>query len=625
MVIIPNWFDYDYYMDAKLAQLKAIDPKGEQNGNKVWDADSLATVMDAAGFAGEEGAFNHFNEFGMDENISPNASFDATFYLNAKAAQLNALNVDGKAWTAASVMDAIKATGMNSAWEHFDMFGSQEGISTSANFDTAAYIVAKTALMNKTAEGGRANWTVDEVKAAFAEQGLNAVEHYNLYGQAEFKAANVEENFHTPETPVDTSVGFDPYTGVQKYTLADALTAQEGGALAVNYTLTDSVSALDAQDVTVAQQAALKDFVAGATNGADYANSTIAYHLNDTVANIANVSGSILQGSASGYDITDSVANIAAGDTVTLQNATEASATVSGDVSVVYTANALANMANIDKYDTTGLASGGTANITIDATAQTSDVTIKLNTVTAKDSHVTLSATGGAGNDYLLGNDGANTLVGGNGADWLVGGKGDDLIFAGSMTTQGKDSIYAVSSDTIAADAANASATTTFFGPAANSNWIASDVWTGFFKGHNIVEGREGNDTLVASTAEDLFLFQTGGGASTGKDKELTFTELGKDTIHNFQVGQDALFIMDQSENGDGATPTGLNHKFSAGWTADNFKNISLTWNDDNHTSATVTVDGSLVSQDTDLVINLVGVQGADVDTTAADLFGVTA
>ncbi len=44
---------------------------------------------------------------------------------------------------------------------------------------------------------------------------------------------------------------------------------------------------------------------------------------------------------------------------------------------------------------------------------------------------------------------------------------------------------------------------------------------------------------------------------------------MGKDTIHNFTVGEDVLFIMDQSENGVGNTPTVINHKFSAGWAAD--------------------------------------------------------
>ena len=107
----------------------------------------------------------------------------------------------------------------------------------------------------------------------------------------------------------------------------------------------------------------MKDFVAGATNGTDYTNAAINYHLDDTVANIANVAGSILQNSGKGYDLTDSVANIKV------------------------------------------------TNITIDASAQTKDVTIKLSDIKSGD-HITLSATGGTGNYFLQGDDTANTLVG---------------------------------------------------------------------------------------------------------------------------------------------------------------------------------------------------------------------
>lgn len=626
---VPSWFDAEKYLENKLQQLQKIDPDGKQNGDKAWDTDSLTAAMEAADFKGEEGAYQHFMAYGMDENISPNDSFDTAAYLAAKAAQLNATNFEGKSWTAASVMDAIIANGMGSAWEHYQLYGSTEGIATSDSFDSAAYFIAKVAQMNTTNEGGRSNWSVDEVKAIFAEQGLTALEHYNLYGKDEkldTYGQNVGVDFHKADIDHTLAEDFDPYNMAQKYTLEAALAAQADGSLSVNYTLKDADTAsIDAGDVTVAQQAALKDFVAGATNGTDYANATISYHLDDTVANIANVAGSILQNSDNGYDITDSVTNIAADTTSTVAKAAEngVTATVSGDVSVIYTTAAFANMKAIDSYDTTDLASDKVANITIDASAQTKDVTIDLGDIKSGD-HITLSATGGTGNDFLKGDDTANTLVGGTGADWLVGGKGADVIFAGSMTSQNAGKVYAEGSDTIADGAINADFVKVFFGPDTNSNWIDPTVQKGFFQGHNIVEGREGDDILVASSGKDLFLFQTGGG-SDGKNAELSFTELGKDTIHNFTVGEDVLFIMDQSEKAPDGTIAGINHQFSAGWDSSKFDNITLKWNDD-FTSATVTVPSSVtVDQNEDLVIELVGVQGADASTTVADLFGVTA
>ena len=76
-----------------------------------------------------------------------------------------------------------------------------------------------------------------------------------------------------------------------------------------------------------------------------------------------------------------------------------------------YTAAAFENMKDIDSYDTTELAFDKVANITIDASAQTKDVTIKLSDIKSGD-HITLSATGGTGNYFLQGDDTANTLVG---------------------------------------------------------------------------------------------------------------------------------------------------------------------------------------------------------------------
>lgn len=603
----PNWFSATEYLDNKLAQLQAIDPDGKENGNKAWDADSLTKALEAAGYKGDEGAYQHFVDYGMDENISPNASFDTALYLAAKAEQLNQINFEGKIWTAASVMDAITAAGMGSAWEHYQLYGSAEGIATGDGFDSAAYFVTKVAQMNATNENGRSNWTVDEVKAIFAEQGLTALEHYNLYGKDEKLDTYAPEgvDFTKAEIDHDLAKGFDAYTRSQEYSLSDALAAQRDGSLADNYTLTDDAAAIDAGNVTVAEQAALKDFVAGAVNGAEYAKSDISYSLDDTFANISNVAASVLQGSDGGYYITDSVANIGAATGTTLKNAETVTADVTGDTSVAYSAE---GMKGFLVNDHTSF-------------------------VAEKDALV--SFTGTTGNDAMsLANLDKVTLdkvelalVGGNGADYLSGGSHDDIIFAGNATAKGANGVYAEGTDSFGKDAINADFVNVFFGPDADSNWIDPTVQTNFFKGHNIVEGREGNDTLVASTGKDLFLFQTGGGGNTGKAQELTFKELGTDTIHNFTVGEDVLFIMDQSENGAGDTPTGINHKFSAGWTAENVnkaENVTLEWND-THTSVTVTVHDSFVAGSTegDLVINLVGVQGADANTTVADLFGL--
>ena len=329
----PTWFDETFYLNGKLAQLRAVDPEGKLNDGKAWSSvDGVKAALEAAGYKGDEGLYQHFVDHGMDENISPMEGFDVMFYLQSKADALNAVKYEGKEWDAASVMDAFKAAGIESAWEHYQMFGSSEGIATSADFDSAAYFVAKVKQLNDTAYEGRSNWTVDEVKAAFAEQGLTALEHYQLYGKDEKLDP---ADFDT--TAKDPDGSFDIYTGVKIYvTLEDALAAQADGSLAENYTIK---SYTDAGDVTVAQQAGIADLLAGATP-AIKADPT--YTLVDTVDAIANASTAVLMGSEvlsedgksyeSGYKIADTLANItAAADGSLVKNAAAVTVTDLGD------------------------------------------------------------------------------------------------------------------------------------------------------------------------------------------------------------------------------------------------------------------------------------------------------
>lgn len=303
----PTWFDETFYLNGKLAQLNAVDPEGKLNDGKAWSTvDDVKAALEAAGYEGDEGLYQHFVDFGMDENISPNEAFDAMFYLRSKADALNAVKYEGKEWTAASVMNAFKAAGIESAWEHYQLYGSNEGIATSIDFDSEAYFIAKVKQLNDTGYDTRTNWTVDEVKAAFAEQGLTALEHYQLYGEDEKIADYAGDDGFKAEAPKAEDGGLGLYTGVTTYaTLEAALAAQANGTLAENYAITNYA---DAGEVTVAQQAGIADLLAGATP-AITANPT--YTLVDTVEAIANVSTLVMQG-AKGYGIKDTLANIAA-------------------------------------------------------------------------------------------------------------------------------------------------------------------------------------------------------------------------------------------------------------------------------------------------------------------------
>lgn len=456
----PTWFDETFYLEGKLAQLKAVDPDGKLNGDKAWSTvDEVKAALEAAGYEGDEGLYQHFVDFGMDENISPNEGFDAMFYLNAKAAALNAVKYEGKEWDAASVMDAFKAAGIESAWEHYQLYGSSEGIATSAAFDSEAYFVAKVKQLNDTGYDTRSNWTVDEVKAAFAEQGLTALEHYKLYGEDE--NMDTYGDFATAEIEDDGT--FDIYTGVKTYaTLEDALEAQASGKLAENYAIANGGDVT----VSVAQQAGIADLLAGATP-AITENFEYTYTLVDTVDAIANASAVVYQGS-DGYEIKDTLANItAAAEGTVVQKATAVTVTDLGVDGIT--------VEGIDNY------------------------------VDGSDTGF-VSAADALGTPWTT--DSKDLLVATNDGDAI---KAEDL--AGKLDWNGGDPTW----------------------PYTDKGFEAT--LDGKFQ--NILEGGKGDDTLVGlDGAKDVFLFNSWGVGNVGGG-----SQLGSDTIYNFEVGQDKLMV----------------------------------------------------------------------------------
>lgn len=414
----PTWFDETFYLNGKLAQLTAVDPEGKLNDGKDWSSvDDVKAALEAAGYEGNEGLYQHFVDHGMDENISPMEGFDVMFYLQSKADALNAVNYEGKEWDAASVMDAFKAAGIESAWEHYQMFGSSEGIATSADFDSEAYFVAKVKQLNDTGYDTRSNWTVDEVKAAFAEQGLTALEHYQLYGKDE--KIDTYGNFTTD--PIDSDASFDIYTGVKTYaTLEDALAAQADGSLAENYAIADGGNVT----VSVAQQAGIADILAGATP-AITENFKYTYTLVDTVEAIAKVSTLVMQGAA-GYEIKDTLANItAAAEGTVVQKAAAVTVTDLGDNGIT--------VKDIDNYvdgSDTGFVSTADKLDEPWMTASSNDLLVATNDKAIDFEGLKNLVDWGQAESFITAMDDAeNILEGGRGNDVLVGKDGAKDVF----------------------------------------------------------------------------------------------------------------------------------------------------------------------------------------------------
>ena len=247
MASIPAWFDYETYMANKLAQMQKTDPAGN------WTVSKLVDVFAQNGFLGEDGAYEHFVQFGANEDVAPNADFNASEYYAAKAAQF--YGVEPSAVTEldiANVKAIIAENGMN-AWTHYVQYGSDEGVNPSNAFDADAYLDAKTAALvaagEKQPDGSE--WTPEAVQKAISDAGMTVLEHYLQYaGTGEGEVAqgvtfpvpddqkvpsnNPGETF-TLTTGIDTFIGGDGddifnATESEGHSTLTALDKLDGGA-----------------------------------------------------------------------------------------------------------------------------------------------------------------------------------------------------------------------------------------------------------------------------------------------------------------------------------------------------------------------------------------------------------
>ena len=153
---------------------------------------------------------------------------------------------------------------------------------------------------------------------------------------------------------------------------------------------------------------------------------------------------------------------------------------------------------------------------------------------------------GGAGNDAVgaassaTTSTGADTLAGSNGADWIFGSTLADALFGGNFTTA-TSGLYAQSTEDVITGS-NAIFTGLFGTYGAFNSSVTANA--------NIYEGKGGNDILVATNQKDVFFYQDGDG-STANTSTTTGTDLGTDTIQNFQVGTDVIMIALQIAGGD--------------------------------------------------------------------------
>ncbi|NCU38326.1 hypothetical protein EOL96_04700 [Candidatus Saccharibacteria bacterium] len=211
---VPAWFDVNVYMANKLVQMQGADPAGN------WTDAKLAEAFTAAGFLGAEGAFNHFAQFGAQEDVAPNSFFNANEYYTAKAAQFYSKSASAlTALEVSTVKQLIKDAGMN-AWTHYNNFGSSEKVNPSNSFDESDYLAAKLVALQAADAATWAGKTVDDVSAAFKAAGFSALTHFLLYKGTGAAEVAKDATFAVPaadQVPADTATS----TG-QTFTLTNS-------------------------------------------------------------------------------------------------------------------------------------------------------------------------------------------------------------------------------------------------------------------------------------------------------------------------------------------------------------------------------------------------------------------
>lgn len=122
--------------------------------------------------------------------------FNTEFYLQSKFNQLEeAGRLEEFGLTDVASLAAFFEENGVDAQEHYLNAGMAEGINPSAEFDTTAYLEAKLAELKDTAKYGDtyAEYTVEDVIAAFKTANLTPLQHFNTYGESEGLTAEPAE------------------------------------------------------------------------------------------------------------------------------------------------------------------------------------------------------------------------------------------------------------------------------------------------------------------------------------------------------------------------------------------------------------------------------------------------
>ena len=148
-------------------------------------------------------------------------------------------------------------------------------------------------------------------------------------------------------------------------------------------------------------------------------------------------------------------------------------------------------------------------------------------------------ATGGSGNDRIVGNAAANTLAGNDGNDTIAGGDGNDHLFAGNGSDHltggaGNDSLYGGDG----ADTLNGGTGDDFiFGGATNAD-LRDVVYGG--DGNDSIDGGAGNDVLNGGFGYD----RMNGGAGADSFYHAGVFDHGSDWVQDYNAAEGDILTV---------------------------------------------------------------------------------
>ena len=170
---IPSWFNYQDYFQNKMA----LD--NSQGAN--WNALTLKAAFAQGNYTYDaEGMWQHYNDFGKAEGVSPTKYFNENEYLRAKAIDFYGTadvteNHIKSMWIA---MDQADMT----PFEHYCLHGAGEGLSPSGSFDQNQYLTDKLAIMTAEQKAEAGVSTTAELLAYLLDNGMTPLDHYLAFG-----------------------------------------------------------------------------------------------------------------------------------------------------------------------------------------------------------------------------------------------------------------------------------------------------------------------------------------------------------------------------------------------------------------------------------------------------------